>query len=302
MASVAELGYLGLGISDPKPWADLLVNVFGMQVNPGDDTSTTYVRMDRNHHRLELHANGHDDLDYIGWEVPNSAALNAVVQQLEDAGVKVAAGTQDQADARRVVELISCVDPNGIATEIYCGRAVESKPFYPSRPISGYKTEGEGLGHVLVFSDDVDASVSFYCNLLGFRVSDFIEVPTPRGKLRAAFLHCNPRHHSIAFLGAPGAPKRLNHVMFEANALNDVGIGRDICLERAVPIAIDLGCHVNDRMTSFYMGNPSHFALELGWGARTIDDSTWQVERYATIDSIWGHPQLKEIARGGAPH
>lgn len=301
MASVSLLGYVGVGISDQKPWADLAANVLGMEIVPGDDAATTYLRMDENHHRVELRANGRDDLEFVGWEVPDSGTLHRVAQQLEDGGVNVIAGTRDQADARRVVELFTCVDPNGITTEVYCGRPVNPKPFHPTRAISGYKTGDQGLGHILVMVENLNVSVSFYCNLLGFRVSDFTEVDIPGGKLRAAFLHCNSRHHTIALIEAPGARKRLNHIMFEANSLNDVGTGRDLCLERGVPIAIDLGCHVNDRMTSFYMGNPSHFALELGWGARTIDESTWQVEHYTTIDSIWGHPQLRAMASGAAP-
>ena len=87
--------------------------------------------------------------------------------------------------------------------------------------------------------------------------------------------------------------------MFEGNSLADVGTGRDLCLARGVPIAVDLGCHMNDRMVSFYMVSPSGFALEYGWGGRVIDDATWHVEHYSSVDSIWGHPQLRALARGG---
>jgi hypothetical protein len=89
--------------------------------------------------------------------------------------------------------------------------------------------------------------------------------------------------------------------MFESNALVDVGVGRDACMAQNIPIAIDLGCHMNDHMVSFYMAGPSGFALEYGWGAREIDDATWQVEHYDSVDSIWGHPQLKMLASGGPP-
>ncbi len=34
------------------------------------------------------------------------------------------------------------------------------------------------------------------------------------------------------------------------------------------PIVIDLGRHMNDHMVSFYMANPSGYALEYGWGSR----------------------------------
>ena len=94
---------------------------------------------------------------------------------------------------------------------------------------------------------------------------------------------------------ANGAPKRIKHFMLECNSLLGVGIGRDLCTQRGVPIEIDLGCHMNDRMVSFYLANPSGFAVGYGWGGRTIDDSVWQVEHYDSVESIWGHPQLKKM-------
>jgi 2,3-dihydroxybiphenyl 1,2-dioxygenase len=299
MASVSELGYLGIGVSDAKQWQDVATTIFGMEVVPGDEEATSYLRLDTFHHRLELRAGGGDDLEFAGWEVPDARTLDSIAGQLENGGVKVKAGTRDEADQRRVIGVIKCADPSGIPTEIFFGRPVNPAPYHPARPTTGFKTEGQGLGHVLVHVPDLDASVHFYRDLLGFRISDFTDVQTPNGILRLAFLHCNSRHHSIAFIEAPRAPKRLNHIMFEANSLADVGTGRDLCLARGVPIAIDLGCHMNDRMVSFYLGSPSGFALEYGWGARTIDDATWQVEHYNSVDSIWGHPQLRSLATGG---
>ncbi len=83
MVSVSQLGYLGIGISDEKSWQDLLTNILGMQVTPGDHPSTAYIRMDEYHHRLVLRAGGSDDLEFAGWEVPDSAALQRVARQLE---------------------------------------------------------------------------------------------------------------------------------------------------------------------------------------------------------------------------
>jgi 2,3-dihydroxybiphenyl 1,2-dioxygenase len=152
-----------------------------------------------------------------------------------------------------------------------------------------------GLGHMVLSTPSLEESVRFYRDLMGFRVSDFTEVRFPGGQLRLVFLHCNPRHHSVAFLEAKGAPKRINHFMLECNSLIDVGIGRDLCTQRGVPIGIDLGCHMNDRMVSFYLANPSGFAVEYGWGGRMIDDSVWQIEHYNSVESIWGHPQLRDM-------
>ncbi len=294
MTSVSQLGYVGIGVSDRRAWQQLATDIYGMEVVPGDDARTAYLRLDDQPHRVQLCENGHDDVDFLGWQVPDAAALQAIAHQLEAAGMKVAPGTQDEADQRRVVELLKCEDPNGIQTEVFYGRPVNQRPFQPSRPISGFKTGELGLGHVLLFTPNLDTSLRFYRELLGLRVSDIISLVTPAGRVRAIFLHCNPRHHSLALIEAP-APKRINHIMFEANELDDVGTGRDLALRHGVPIAIDLGRHMNDHVVSFYMANPSGFALEYGWGGRMIDDATWQVEHYTAIDSIWGHPQLLDL-------
>ena len=177
---------------------------WGCRSYPGDDRSTSYLRMDEYHHRVELRSNGSDDLDFTGWEVPDQSALQRLAQQLEDGGVKVISGTRDEADDRRVIDLFRCVDPSGVRTEIFCGCPIDPKPFHPGRAMTGFKTGEMGLGHMVLYTPSLDESVRFYRDLLGFRVSDFTEVRLPGGQVRLAFLHCNPRHHSIAFIEAEG--------------------------------------------------------------------------------------------------
>ena len=87
MAKVSELGYLGIGVSDLAGWNRLASTVFGMQVVPGDTASTTYLRIDRNHHRVELNARGTDDLEFAGWEVEDAGTLDAIAKQLQAGGV-----------------------------------------------------------------------------------------------------------------------------------------------------------------------------------------------------------------------
>ena len=89
--------------------------------------------------------------------------------------------------------------------------------------------------------------------------------------------------------------------MMECNSLDDVGSARDLCRQRGAPVAIDLGRHMNDHVVSFYMANPSGFALEYGWDGRLIDDATWQVEHYTSADSLWGHPELGNMVTSMAP-
>ena len=100
------------------------------------------------------------------------------------------------------------------------------------------------------------------------------------------FLHCNPRHHSLALVPAPQAA--LYHFMLEMNTLDDVGYTLDRHATSETPISSGLGKHTNDHMVSFYSTSPSGFEVEIGCGGRRVDDSTWVVSQL-TKPSFWGH-------------
>jgi 2,3-dihydroxybiphenyl 1,2-dioxygenase len=128
---------------------------------------------------------------------------------------------------------------------------------------------------------------AFYMEGLGFLLSDHIELGPPDRKLTLTFLHCNPRHHTLALVPMR-SPKRLNHIMLQVASLDDVGHGLDAARDAGVKISSTLGKHTNDRMVSFYIQTPSGFDIEYGFGGVEIDDSTWQPATHHST-SFWGH-------------
>ena len=54
MASVTQLGYLGIGVSDLARWEHFAANVLGLEVNGADADGSTFLRMDEYHHRFIL--------------------------------------------------------------------------------------------------------------------------------------------------------------------------------------------------------------------------------------------------------
>ena len=286
---VSQLGYLGIDVRDVPAWQRFAANVLGLQSKGTDPDGTLFLRMDENHHRFALHPGGSDDLAYVGWETKDADSLRAIAERLESQGVAITWGTTAEAQVRRVVGLFRLQDPNGIATEVYFGPLVEFKrPFHSPRAIGGFETGDLGLGHIVVSVDDYEASLRFYCDGLGLKLSDFIEIEMgSAGNTMIAFLHCGPRHHSIA-IGQFRAPKRLHHVMLQLRDMDDIGTTHDLCQDQLVPIASSLGRHTNDHMVSFYMQTPSGFQVEYGFGGRLIDDAVWAVQLHHA-PSIWGH-------------
>lgn len=88
--------------------------------------------------------------------------------------------------------------------------------------------------------------------------------------------------------------------MMELYSLDDVGQGYDRALGAQDRVAVSLGRHHNDYMTSFYMRTPSNFLVEYGWGARDITPD-WKPEQLDTLASFWGHDGLIRTVAGDRP-
>ena len=276
---VAALGYVGINATDPQAWARFGPGILGLRVGNQGREGVVYLQMDERSYRLAIHPARSDGLAYMGWELPSPADLEEAYRELEAAGLKPVRGTEQDCAARQVAGLLKVSDPLGNALELFYGHLNTCEPFQPARPISGFVTGHLGLGHAVIGVSDLREGQRFYCEVMGFRLSDF--VPN-----RLVFFHCNQRHHSVALgkLGSVG----LRHIMLEVRSIDDVGKTYDLCQAKGVPITKSLGRHTNDLMFSFYMKSPSGFEIEYGTSGRLIDDATWTVEQLDR-GSFWGH-------------
>jgi 2,3-dihydroxybiphenyl 1,2-dioxygenase len=286
---VSQLAYLGLEVSDAPAWEQFASGVLGLQPNGSATDGTRLLKMDENHHRLALHPGPRDDIAYAGWALQDEASLRALAEQLASHGGRVIWGTPAEAIARHVKGLLRVQDPSGVTHEVCWGPQMETESAFRSpRAMGGFEAGDLGFGHIVLAVDDYEASLRFYRDGLGLRISDYIELDMgPAGQTTVAFLHSGPRHHSLA-IAQFAAPKRLHHFMLQLRLMDDVGSTHDLCQDRRIPIASSLGRHTNDLMTSFYIVTPSGFQVEYGHGGREIDDDVWDVERHHAA-SLWGH-------------
>ena len=303
--SVNQLGYVGISAKDIDAWDQFAVHTLGLQDNGRDKDGSLWLKMDDYHHRLIVHPRGNDDIAYAGWQVTNEGELKAMANQLKEEGIEFLYGTPEEAKRRHVMGLLKLEDPTGIPTEIYYGPEVHySNDFKSPIGVTGFETGIMGTGHIVISVKDREKAAHFYRDVLGFRASDVLDMMEERG-MAMDFFHCNPRHHSMAFMMTkprPGAPtynmpeKHLNHIMLQMKTLDDVGSTYYRCQEKGVAFRMSLGRHGNDQMVSFYVVTPSGFAIECGWGGRTVDDATWQVTN--TPADPWGHifnPQFGKV-------
>jgi len=287
-ASVRNLGYVELGVSSLTSWRAYAGNVLGVACLEAE--AAVHLRYDEVCWRVRLVETGEDDIRCAGFEVASVDDLDTIRARLEGQGVKVDDATTEVARARGVDRLLICKDPSGLQVELYVGSRAVDAPFTSPRAVSGFITGPQGLGHMVLMVADQPRTEAFYRQGLGFLLSDHILLGPAGRELTLTFLHCNPRHHTLALAPIP-SPKRLNHIMLQVASLDDVGRGLDAALGAGVRISTSLGKHSNDRMISFYMETPSGFDIEYGCGGVEIDDATWVPATYRST-SIWGHRGL----------
>jgi 3,4-dihydroxy-9,10-secoandrosta-1,3,5(10)-triene-9,17-dione 4,5-dioxygenase len=288
---ISSLGYLRISATDPGAWREFGTKVLGMTEGRGPDPSAVYLRMDDFPARLVIVPGESDRLLASGWEVTDERTLDEVAHILSAADVPVRAGDAAELADRRVGQLLHVDDPSGNSLEIFCGAALDNRPAVTPYGTT-FVTGDQGLGHVVLPVTSDDETLSFYTDLLGFRLRDSMRLPgeffgRPGGQVWMRFLGCCPRHHSLAL--APMEPAaEIVHLMIEVATLDDVGRALDRSIRRKATISSTLGRHANDLMVSFYVQTPGGFDIEYGTDGQTVDDTTW-VSRESTAVSLWGH-------------
>jgi 3,4-dihydroxy-9,10-secoandrosta-1,3,5(10)-triene-9,17-dione 4,5-dioxygenase len=290
---IRSLAYLRIEATDLAAWREYGLKVLGMIEGKGSDPDALYLRMDDFPARLVIVPGERDQLQVSGWETANAGELQDIRDRLDAAGVPYKEGTTQEKADRRVDELIRFDDPSGNTLEAFHGAALEHR-----RVVSPYGhrfvTGEQGLGHVVLSTKDDTTALTFYRDVLGFRLRDSMRLP-PQMVGRPAdgepawlrFFGCNPRHHSLAFLPMP-TPSGIVHLMLEVEGSDSVGLCLDRALRKKVKMSATLGRHVNDKMLSFYMKTPGGFDVEFGCEGLEVDDHSW-IARESTAVSLWGH-------------
>jgi 2,3-dihydroxybiphenyl 1,2-dioxygenase len=283
---IRALSYIGAEVTDFDAWERFGHDFLGMPATRESD-DRLLLRMDERAYRFDIRRGAEDRLLWLGWEVSTKADLDAAVRELRAAGVEVTAGTADEAKERGVIEVASFRDPAGNRNELFYGQQADFRPLVLTRPMAGYLTGELGMGHAVIGVANFRECFDFYVGTLGFRVSDTF-------KNFIAFLHCNPRHHSLALVESdkPG----LRHVMLETVSLDDVGMAIDIA-RKAGYLTRELGRHTNDKAVSFYAETPSGWEIEYGWSGLQVDDEVWIVRQLIGPTSLWGHDPIGDRER-----
>jgi catechol 2,3-dioxygenase-like lactoylglutathione lyase family enzyme len=122
------------------------------------------------------------------------------------------------------------------------------------------------IGHVVLNCRDLERSVKFYTEVLGFQISDvYPDEMVPGGMV---FLRCNTDHHGIGLVGTLGKESssvELNHLAFEVGTLDEVLLAAKRLRECGATVDFE-GRRRAGVQIAVEFRDPDHHRLEIYWG------------------------------------
>ena len=163
-------------------------------------------------------------------------------------------------------------------------------------PPTGLPFKINKIGHVVLMVRDMQKSVEFYTQVLGFRISDvYPDAMMPGGMV---FMRCSTDHHGVALVGGANAEDQnaeLHHMAFEVSTLDEVLRAREHLRKHDVPIDFQgrrrAGCQV-----AVEFRDPDGHRLEIYWGLDQVGS-----DGHVRPSSEWRQKFTLEEAIADAP-
>lgn len=209
------------------------------------DGNTAFLSCPFDYHSVILTQGSKAAVTSLALQLAPDADLDAFVVPAKARGVKVALKSDAAPNTPKTAVV---TDPSGLNVELFA-----------ARPVLERRAETHGvmprkLGHTAFFTPDIKATVKFYTEVLGFRVSDWI------GDF-FVFMRCNPDHHTVNFLSGPKTG--LHHIAFELNDWNHVKEACDQLSRHDLELVWGPGRHGPGHNIFTYHLNPDGFTIEM---------------------------------------
>lgn len=262
MDLVDGLGYIALAVPDLEQSLNFYRKIVHLQVSDRS-ADTAFLTGGGSHHWLRLDTAGAPGLNRIGFKMVNRDALDQATIRLDEAQVPWEEVSQPEADG--ITDAIRFRGPDGVQTELFTDMVSLPVPVTPFLNMSR-------VLHAVWAADLPERSAAFYIEVLGFKVSDWIE--RSMVFLRSA----NRYHHTIGISRASnGKAGRLDHFSILVASLDDVMRARNIAARENIALRHDLIRHAASGSISTYFIDPVNgISVEFCVDHRQIDDGDYQ--------------------------
>ncbi len=196
MIGVRKIAHASYEVPDLDQQIEYYTDVLGLTLS-AKEKDVAYLTSTIDHHSVVLKKGAEAKCVRVGFQLGPDDDLNAFDKQTQAADVK----TSRKKDPEPTIsEMVCFEDPKGTVMEVFKRPDYQTQKF-PRKGIIPHK-----LGHVAFHVADVKAVTKFYCDVLGFRVSDWM------GEF-FSFLRCGVDHHTINLMET--GSNRHFHTAFE---------------------------------------------------------------------------------------
>jgi catechol 2,3-dioxygenase-like lactoylglutathione lyase family enzyme len=286
--NIMHMGHVALRVTDLDRTVTHVTQALGLH-ETGRTEHEVLLSANRKHHELQLIASDTAGLDHVGLEVESAAELDDVRARVEGSGATMLAA--DAWDEPGIGAAIRFVGPAGIVYEVYDG--MQRHPLTIDEPL----TSGiERFGHLTFYSNEAEAVVAFWVDVLGFRISDVAEGLT--------WTRCDQDHHGLAVLDFPDGTL-LHHHAWAVSDWSAMGVYCDSLARHGLSLAWGPVRHGPGFNLATYLPDPDGAMIEVYTDLLQIDDE----RSYVPIDwsdepralNLWGPPPGPEVLSAGIP-
>ena len=276
MTRVTEIRYVGYGVTDLEAERAYYADMFGLEAVPSDDGMAWFKAQGHDeHHVVRLRQAEENRVDVIALAADSRADVDALHGKVSAAGCRIVHDPRDLTTPGGGYGS-RFFSPDGLQLEISADVARGTK-----REITRWEGVPVKISHIVLHSPDHQALVTFFVDVLGFKVSDWL------GDFMC-FLRCNSAHHRFAIL--PGPPC-LNHVAYDMLGVDDMMRGILRLKQRGVNIGWGPGRHTAGNNTFSYFVTPGGFVTEYTSELEEVDFETREPTVYTPAPLImdqWG--------------
>ena len=228
MSRVTEIRYVGYGVADFEAERAFYADDWGLEpVAEQGGMAWLKTAGSAEHHVVRLRPSDTNHVDVIALAADSRADVDALHGRVSAAGCMIVHAPQPL-DAPGGGYGFRFFSPDGLPFEISADVARGE-----AREVARWEGIPVRISHIVLHSPDHQAAVTFFTEVLGFRVSDWL------GDFMG-FLRCNSAHHRLAIL--PGPPC-LNHVAYDMVGADGMLRGVSHLKQRGVDIRWGPGRH-----------------------------------------------------------
>ena len=243
MIKVRRLGHATISTPDIEAQTDYYGRILGLQVTESSK-DRVFLASKQGFEAIELVKGKAGALQRLSFQIAPGTDLNDVVKELGKMGIK---SEKRSGITPGVAECVTLTDPKGTPVDLYA----EYK-FAPVGAPAYFNIMK--LGHVAYRVLDVQEVVKFYCDVLGFRVSDW------RGDF-FVFMRCNTDHHTLNFI--IDEKPQLHHIAFEVLDWSEINKAGDFLARNKIHLVWGPGRHIIGHNVATYHRNEDLVRVEI---------------------------------------